>query len=254
MRIRFEKLLHWRPAIDTLVAFILGLVVIALSVIMTLTTNAILKSIVIRDILMILIFGILIPLFIIQSKNEFKEFGFHIKHWYIYLPINLVLGLLLLMMFLKVNPPGPDFSLTTEIFWRIFYIMLAGVFELIFYYCYLRTIFEKAFGIIPAIILTALFYSFHHAGFQPEFIKLFFVGIFFATVFRIGNSILLLYPFFWGVGACYDVLIQFLPKTGLEFVYPELRVTILLLGIIIITILLIINNKIKIAHNYANSS
>ena len=31
---------------------------------------------------------------------------------------------------------------------------------------------------MPAIILAALFYSFHHAGFQPEFVSLFFVGLF----------------------------------------------------------------------------
>ncbi len=70
-------------------------------------------------------------------------------------------------------------------------------------------------------MLTAIFYAFHHAGFQPEFGKLIVVGLLYAAVFRLGNSALLIYPFFWGVGACYDVLVQ--SQVVSEIAYPEAR-------------------------------
>ena len=57
-----------------------------------------------------------------------------------------------------------------------------------FIYGYLRMSFEKAFGIIPAVLLTAAFYSLHHAGFQPEFVHLFFVGIMYCSVKHRLNS------------------------------------------------------------------
>lgn len=72
----------------------------------------------------------------------------------------------------------------------------------------MRTLFERAFGIVPSIAPVALLYSFHHVGFQPEFLKLSFVGVLYATIFRLGNSALLIFPFFLGVGGIYEVLIQ----------------------------------------------
>ena len=67
---------------------------------------------------------------------------------------------------------------------------------------------EKAFGIIPAIILTSAFYSLHHAGFQPEFVHLFLVGLMYCSIFYITRNMLIIFPFFWGVGALWDVLVS----------------------------------------------
>jgi len=75
--------------------------------------------------------------------------------------------------------------------------------------------------VIPAILLAAVFYSFHHIGFQPEFLQLFFVGVMYAAVYRTGNSVLLIYPFFWGVGALYNVLIQ--SREVSSIMYPGIR-------------------------------
>jgi hypothetical protein len=106
---------------------------------------------------------------------------------------------------------------------------------LIFFYGFLRTLFEKAFGIVPGIILAALFYSFHHIGFQPEYGKLIFVGLLYAVVYRLGNNALLLYPFFLGVGGAYDVLIQSEAVSPIQ--YPEIR-TVYLLILILAAVLL----------------
>jgi hypothetical protein len=191
-------------------------------------------SILIRDIGMIFLMGIVLPLlYMKRSGHRFNEFGLTLKRWYIVFPINVVLGVLLLLLFISENPDVP-FHFDGQTLLNISFIMLAGVFEVIFFYSFQRTLFERAFGIIPGIILAALFYTFHHLGFQPEFGKLFFVGLMYATTFRIGNSAFMIYPFFWGVGGCYDVLVQ--SQKVLPILHPGIRS--LYLGILIIAVVI----------------
>jgi membrane protease YdiL (CAAX protease family) len=222
MKKLISSLFQWQPSRETVIAVVAGAVVIGLSTAMIPTRHCPWLSILIRDLGQIFLVGILFPLaYILHTGNRFGEFGLSIKRWYIFLPINLVLGALLLFMFLSESPMPADFSLTAPIMWKAAFVIVAVFFELVFFYGFLRTLFEKAFGIVPGIILAALFYSFHHIGFQPEYGKLIFVGLLYATVYRIGNSALLLYPFFLGVGGTYDVLIQ--SQTVSPIPYPEIR-------------------------------
>ena len=109
-------------------------------------------------------------------------------------------------MFLKDQVPENVVSVKN--LYGASYILVAGIFEMTFIYGFLRMSFEKAFGIIPAILLTSAFYSLHHAGFQPEFIHLFLVGLMYCSVFYITKNMLIIFPFFWGVGALWDVLVS----------------------------------------------
>lgn len=231
-----SKLFRWQPSRETLVPTITGLIVLALSVAMIPAREAPWVSIMIRDIGMILLVGVLFPLFYIQhSDSSFVEFGLTLRRWYIVFSINLMLGAVLLFLFMSENPPV-GFHFDTMALTRVAYILMAGVFEVVFFYSFQRTLFERAFGIVPGIIIAALFYSFHHIGFQPEFGKLFFVGLMYATVFRLGNSAFLIYPFFWGVGATYDVLIQ--SQKVSPILYPGIRslyLAVLIMAVIIWT-------------------
>jgi len=202
------KLFRWRPSRETLIPTLAGIIVFALSAAMIPFRETPWFSIVLRDVGMIFMVGIIFPLYyILRSGGNFAEFGLTLKRWYIVLPIDFVLGILLLFLFLSKTPPfGFCFDALTLA--RATYILLAGIFEVVFFFGFQRTLFERAFGIVPGIVLAAFFYAVHHLGFQPEFGKLFLVGLMYATVFRLGNSAFLIYPFFWGVGACYDVLIQ----------------------------------------------
>jgi membrane protease YdiL (CAAX protease family) len=230
-----SNLFQWQPSGETLVAVIAGFVVIGLSAAMLPTRHCPWLSILIRDIGQIYLVGILFPLlYILRTGNRFAEFGFTLKRWYIFLPINLVLGALLLLMFLSESPIPADFHVTSAVVWKAAFVMVAVFFELIFFYGFLRTLFEKAFGIVPGIILAALFYSFHHIGFQPEYGKLIFVGLLYALVYRLGNSALLLYPFFLGVGGAYDVLIQSQAVSPIQ--YPAIR-TVYLFVLILAAVL-----------------
>jgi membrane protease YdiL (CAAX protease family) len=235
MRNVLTKLFRWQPARETLISFLAGLLVIGLSLAMMLTRGIPWLSIIIRDIGQIFLVGILFPLLYIQrSDNRFAEFGFSLRKWYIFLPINLALAILLLLLFLSDSPPPADFRLSAAVLWRGAFVMLALCFELVFFYAFQRTLFTRAFGFVPGILLTALFYAFHHIGFQPEYGKLTFVGLIYATTYTLGNSALLIFPFFLGVGGLYDVLIQ--SQVVSPIMYPLVR-TIYLATLFLVTVI-----------------
>jgi len=234
MKTVIPKFFRWQPSHETLVALVAGAVVLGLSAATLPFENWPWARIAVRDIGQIFLVGILFPLVYIQRSGKgWAEFGFSFKKWPILLPINLVLGVLLFFMFLSESPLPADFRLSAITVWSAAYVMLALCFELVFFYAFLRTLFERAFGIAPAIVLTALFYAFHHIGFQPEYGKLIFVGLLYATTYRIGNSALLIFPFFLGVGGTYDVLIQ--SQVVSPILYPEAR-TLYLAAAILATV------------------
>ncbi len=234
MKTVIPKLFRWQPSGETLVALVAGVIVLGFSAAMLPLENWPWVKITIRDVGQIFIVGILFPLVYIQrSGGGWVEFGFSFKRWPIFLLINFVLGVLLFFMLLSESPPSADFHFSVTTIWSAAYVMLALCFELVFFYAFLRTLFERAFGIVPAILLTALFYSFHHLGFQPEYGKLVFVGLLYAITYRLGNSALLIFPFFLGVGGTYDVLIQ--SQAVSPILYPEVR-TLYLAAAILATV------------------
>jgi len=225
---RLSRLFRWQPTRETLIPLLSGLIVLALSWAMIPTREIPWLSIAIRDVLMIALMGIAFPLWYIRRDgDDWAAFGLTWRRWGIYLSINLVLGALLFLLFLKESPPPVDFRLTASMLWQVAFVMLAGVFEVVFFYSFQRTLFERALGAIPAILLAAAFYALHHIGFQPEYAKLFPVGLIYAVTFRLGNSALLIYPFFWGIGGCYDVLVQ--SQVVSEILYPQARTLVLAL-------------------------
>lgn len=196
---------------DTAVAFAAGAAMLALSLLMlpfagdSLADKII--SFVLRDLLMIFGLGVVfVSLYAERNKDGVKAIGFTGKKTALSLLLDIVFAAALLAMFLKEG--RPQGVLEAKNLYAASYILVAGIFEMAFIYGYLRASFEKAFGIIPAIILTAAFYSFHHAGFQPEFLHLFFVGLMYCAVYYITQNLLIVFPFFWAVGALWDVIVS----------------------------------------------
>lgn len=230
---------RWQPTKDTAIAFILGFLAIATSIGLLLfsfdTITGKIGFYVLRDFIMIFILGFTLPLYyvLIIKKEGLSEFGITKKKWLVSLIVGAILAVLLLFQFIsEAGTAGQRVFLDSEIIGPIFYLMVAGIFEVIFFHAFLRQRFENAFGIIPGILLAAVFYTFHHIGLQPEFVKLFFVGIIFASVFRITRNILIIYPFFWGVGGCWDVLVKY---GAAENVYhdPWIRGVVILMFMVI---------------------
>jgi hypothetical protein len=208
--------LRWQPTRDTGLAFAAGTIVILLSCSLrlvdpeTLTGQIATLLILSLGIRVGIGYGLPLHTMLVKKGAGWDFFGLRRKNWAISLALNLVLAALLLGQFLvESGRQGAQILLTEEAILPIFYIIVAGVFEMVFIYGFLRKHFERAFGLLPSVILTALFYSLYHAGFQPEFIKLVFVGLLYAATLRVTENILIIFPFFWGVGATWDVLVNF---------------------------------------------
>ncbi len=212
MKRMINQLFKFNVSKETSMAALAGLVMISLSLLMIPFSGNTIRdltiSFILRDLLMIFGLGVVfVSLYVEKKGNEvIEDLGFTKQKSIVSAIINLLLATGLLAMFLKEQIPENIVSVKN--LYGASYILVAGIFEMTFIYGFLRMSFEKAFGIIPAIILTSVFYSLHHAGFQPEFIHLFLVGIMYCSVFYITKNMLIIFPFFWGVGALWDVLVS----------------------------------------------
>ena len=83
-----KRLLRWNPTQETLMAALLGFIVLGLSWAMVPTREIPWLSIIIRDELMIFLVGIAFPLWYIRrTGREFASFGLTWRRWFIYLTI-----------------------------------------------------------------------------------------------------------------------------------------------------------------------
>lgn len=207
-----KGLFRFKMTKDLLTAVIAGAAMIGLSLLMlpfsgdSVTDTVI--SFLLRDVLMIFGLGVVFVSVYADKKGKdiFQDIGFTGRKMILSIVLDVVFAAGLAAMFMKDGMPGN--ILTMNNLFAAAYILTAGIFEMTFIYGFLRMSFEKAFGIIPSIILTSAFYSLHHAGFQPEFLHLFLVGLMYCSVFYITRNMLIIFPFFWGVGALWDVIIS----------------------------------------------
>ena len=235
--------LRWQPDRHTWVAILAGIAAILLSLGLIPFAGGrweYLSAVILRDLLMIFGLGFVLPIFytLYMEKQPLSSLGLTLKHWHLMLLISLLLAGMLVFVFAK-ETEGPIQVQGSA--GGVLYIMVAGIFEMLFFYGFLQIHFEKAFGIIPAILLAALFYSFHHAGFQPEFTSLFFVGVFYMSIFRVAGSLLVLYPFAWGTGALWDVLVDF----GMDYNVFRWQIALLVLVLMAGCVLWIIKKGVK---------
>lgn len=237
-----NKWYHFDIDKESIFGLICGLIMVLLSIAMTLFDSEI-SNIILRDILMILFLGFLTPIYyiLIIKNKSLSVLGVHKNKLAVSLAVNVIAGISLLAMFMSKNTEEIVFNIKS--FYAITYILVAGIFEMIFIYGFLRYELERAFGILPAILITAIFYSLHHAGFQPEFTKLFFVGIMYVTVFYFTQNIFSIFPVFWGVGAIWDVLVN--SAAGDQLRNETSFIIALLMLIAMIGISIVIHCKIK---------
>ncbi len=237
-----NKWLHFNIDKENIFGLTCGLIMVLLSIAMIFFDNEI-SHIILRDILMILLLGFFSPIYyiLIIKKKNLSVFGIHKNKLAVSLAINVITSISLLTMFISQNTEDIVFNI--NLFYAILYILVAGIFEMVFIYGFLRYEFERAFGILPSILITAVFYSLHHAGFQPEFTKLFFVGIMYVTVFYFTHNIFSIFPLFWGVGAIWDVLVN--SEAGNQIKNETSFIIAILMFIAMIGISIYIHSKFK---------
>jgi membrane protease YdiL (CAAX protease family) len=240
------KLLKFNPDKTTVTAFIMGIMIIVLSIAMTLFSGSKTETamnIVFRDFLMIYVVGFCLPILYVQRNEptKYEVLGITKRKLKMSLALNILFSALLLANFIL----SADELIRADVktLFATTYIFVAGIFEMVCIYGFIRHYLERAFGVIPAILLTAVIYSFHHAGFQPEFLKLFFVGIMYCSVFYITRNIFIIFPFFCGVGATWDVLIESTAGQSLQNITSFLVAICLLIAMLTFTFISIKSMK-----------
>jgi membrane protease YdiL (CAAX protease family) len=77
--------------------------------------------------------------------------------------------------------------------------MFIGFFETVFWRGWVQMRLEAAFGIFPAVVLSAALYALHYLAYGASFtalLPLFFAGVLYGIVFRLTNNVLIIWPVF----------------------------------------------------------
>lgn len=201
------RLVKFNPSHNTLIAYtaVAGIIMLSLALLLVPAKSFVAPChVILRDIIMVFLLGFCFPLYYINLSERHGQrcLGVTRAKLGLSLKINVALTIFVFAFFLIISPGRPQFNVSMLL--TLLYLMPTGIFETVFFFGFLRHFTEKAFGVVPAIILTAICYSLHHVGFQPEFIKFFLLGIILTSIFYVTRNIFILFPFFWSVGAFWD--------------------------------------------------
>lgn len=130
-----------------------------------------------------------------------------------------------------------------------------GLFELFLFYGFIHIRLEKAFGTLPAIFLTSVFYVLWHVGTQLTLepdpwlgaLKLFGVGLMYQSVFSLTYNLLIIWPFFMGMGVMIDFLVNIGELERISAGFPWAIGTLLVMGLVALIIWLFSRNKVSFA-------
>ena len=163
------------------------------------------------------VLGVLVPITYnsLVRNRLLSETGISKKYWL----RSLVLGLILSApILIAPSPSVPHTTLLAAIKALTFMELLPllaleitfGLFYVIFFHGWFQMRFERAFGAMPAILITAAFFALHHVAYGEPFSLLyighFMGGLIHATIFRITRNIFILWPFFVATtGLNYDL-------------------------------------------------
>jgi hypothetical protein len=207
---------RWQPTRHTWVAVGTGLLAFALSASLLLFDR---NSLIARIILNGMIFvgcGIAIPwgYTLLVEQNSPAAMGLTRQRWVLSLSLSLIAAAVMSPAFLRV-----DWSaIRWEAFAKAAVVLTGagGFFELFLYYGFIHLRLEKAFGVIPAILVTTAIYVLWHVGTQlplePDPVaalwKLFLVGVMYQSLFSLTRNLLIIWPFFHVAGVMIDFVVN----------------------------------------------
>jgi membrane protease YdiL (CAAX protease family) len=148
-----------------------------------------------------LLFGVGVPLYwmAVVRKRPMADLGFTTRWLGVSLILQLVFAGFQFMGTLARNQLPPFEELVP----LIALALSIGFFEAVFWRGWIQLRLEESFGTIPAIVLGSALYAAYHLGYgmpASEMIFLFFIGLMFATVFRLTKNVFILWPIFQPMG------------------------------------------------------
>jgi membrane protease YdiL (CAAX protease family) len=204
---------RWQPSRHTWVAIGAGLLAFFLSASLLLFETESLAARLIHYGGLYVVCGVVIPwgYTLLVERERPAAMGLRRERW----AASLVLSLILASLFLPLLLLEGDLSAVGVGQLSRAVIVLAGaggLFELFLYYGFIHLRLEKAFGTIPAILLTSVLYVLWHTGTQLPLeadpllavVKLLAVGLMYQSVFSLTRNLLVIWPFFHAVGVTLD--------------------------------------------------
>ncbi len=148
-----------------------------------------------------LLFGVGLPLYwmVVVRKRPIADLGFTTRWLGVSIILQLVFAGFQFMGTLAKNPLPPFEELVP----LIALALSIGFFEAVFWRGWVLLRLEESFGTIPAILFGSALYAAYHIGYgmpASEMIFLFFIGLMFATVFRLTKNVFILWPIFQPMG------------------------------------------------------
>lgn len=190
----------------------------------------------------ILIFGIAVPLIYtrIIKGEKIARIGITRKR----LGLSLLLGMALTVIQYKLTFGELRIPEIKQLIPLVTMVLAVSMFENIYFRGFVQLKLEEHFGIVPSVILASIIYSLYHIGYGMTWVEmytLFYVGLFYAVVFRFTKNIFVLYPFLTPSGALYTNM-----KEGLVLPFEATYgfIIIITLSIVAITSMNKINIKV----------
>lgn len=200
---------RWQPGNDTLAAVISYLVVVAglYTAFQIFTTDRVAANFITFGPVTLAGFGVAVPVLytLLVRRRPVSDLGLTLDRL---LPSLLVSALLGLDTY-RNTIAALNVAWTREIIPLVAMTSVVGLFEAIFFRGWLQLRFEKAFGPVPGLILSALCYSVYHVGYGMEggeMLFLFGLGLTFGAVFRLTKSVAVLWPLYTPIGGLYTNL------------------------------------------------
>jgi membrane protease YdiL (CAAX protease family) len=245
---------RWQPTQRTWVAAGTGLLAFVFSASLLLFESGSLPAQLIHNGLIYVVCGAAIPwgYTILVERETPSALGFKRERWVLSLILSLVVaGLFTPMLFFE----GDLVSVGWENVAKASFVLTGagGLFELFLYYGFIHLRLEKAFGAIPAILLTSAIYVLWHTGTQlplePDPLyalwKLFWVGVMSQSLFSMTRNLLVIWPFFHAVGVMLDFAVNIGAVEGIGHNLPWAVGVVVAIAVIVVSLTVVSNENWK---------
>ena len=196
----------WAPGSDTAVAWITALAMVAVYYATTLLEPTLHEA---RFLFFVVIGPLCLNVFfpayyVLHIRGEgLRELGITASRWWVALLLSIVLALPALPTLLAQAAQHPEVNLLPHVLFNGL-----TLWEPFFVHGWLQLRFERAFGVLPGIVLAGLCFGGYHIGTYPwgGVVKIMGIGMLYGGLFRLTRNLLTLFPLVWAVGSSIGTL------------------------------------------------